>query len=120
MLLIREAHESPLRTKVSSSANPFLVMAEDRASSRDMSAAAQVPAQAVAWRSAVAMIVRVGLCPPEVGKTAPSATKKLSKWWWRPCSSVTLVLALVPIGIPPHHVLSRRHLDISRDVRFAR
>ena len=41
-------------------------------------------------------------------------------WWWRPCSSVTLVLALVPIGIPPHHVLSRRHLDISRDVRFAR
>ena len=33
------------------------------------------------FRSAVAMMVSVGLCAPEVGKTEPSATNRLSSWW---------------------------------------
>ncbi len=33
------------------------------------------------FRSAVAMMVSVGLWAPEVGKTEPSATNRLSSWW---------------------------------------
>ena len=33
------------------------------------------------FRSAVAMMVSVGLCAPELGKTEPSATNRLSSWW---------------------------------------
>ena len=55
-----------------------------------------------AWRCArVAMIVSVGLWPPEDGNTAPSATNRLSRWWNRPSPSVTLVRSSLPMRMPP-------------------
>src|ERR1700756_4070981 len=47
------------------------------------------------------MIVLVGLEPPEVVNTLPSAQNTLSIWCIRPFPSTTLVIGFAPICIPP-------------------
>ena len=52
-------------------------------------------------RNATAMIVLVGLEPPDVANTLPSEQNTLSIWCIRPFPSTTLVIGFTPICIPP-------------------